>query len=161
VSTFVAFAKRPKPRGIVADFKPGHHRVCLLLDARCRALIFCGLQAGLSSEGIMTLRLTPLRLAAGAVAAAIVSLMASSAGAFSLETIGGDGSGGSRFSGPDTLTNSQGVRPFGSGGPTMQFGVQPGVQSPFSHGPASAFGSSSLSSQPPPQPYNLNDPSRY
>jgi hypothetical protein len=94
------------------------------------------------------------------MAVAMVSLTAPSAMAFTLETIGGDGSGGSRFSGPDTLTNSQGVRPFGSGGPTMQFGVQSGVQSPFSHGPASGFGSS-LSSQPPPQPYNLNDPSRY
>ena len=108
----------------------------------------------------MMLRLTPLRLAAGALAVAMVSLMASSAGAFTLETIGGDGSGGSRFSDPDTLTNNQGVRPFGPGGPAMQFGVQSGVQSPFSHGPASGFGSS-LSSQPPPQPYNLNDPSRY
>jgi len=88
----------------------------------------------------------------------MVSLTAPVAWAFSLETIGGDGSGGSRFSDQDTLTNSQGVRPFGSGGPTMQFGVQPGVQSPLIHGPAAGFGSSS---QQPPEPYNLNNPSRY
>jgi hypothetical protein len=107
----------------------------------------------------MMLRLTPLRLAAGALAVAMVSLMVSSAGAFSLETIGGDGSGGSRFSGPDTLTNNQGVHPFGPGGPALQFGVQSGVQSPLIRGPASSFGSSP--SLPPPEPYNLNSPSRY
>ncbi len=107
----------------------------------------------------MMVRLTPVRLAAGALAVAMVSLMASSAGAFSLETIGGDGGGGSRFSDQDTLTNNQGVRPFGPGGPTMQFGVQSGVQSPLIHGPASSFGSSQ--SLPPPEPYNLNNPSRY
>ncbi len=107
----------------------------------------------------MMLRLTPPRLAAGALAIAMISLTAWSAGAFTLETIGGDSSGGSRFSGPDTLTNNQGMHPFGSGGPAMQFGVQSGVQSPFMHGPAAGFGSSSQ--MPPPQPYNLNDPSRY
>ncbi len=106
----------------------------------------------------MMLRLTPLRLAAGTLAVVLVSLMAASAGAFTLETIGGDASGSSRFSGPDTLTNNQGVHPFGPGGPAMQFGVQSGVQSPLIHGPAAGFGSSS---QTPPQPYNLNDPSRY
>ena len=105
----------------------------------------------------MMLGLTPLRLAAGAMAVAIVSLAAPSARAFTLETIGGDASGGSRFS--DDQTNGQGVRPFGSGGPTLQFGMQPGVQSPFVHGPAAGFNSSA--SQPPPQPYNLNDPNRY
>jgi hypothetical protein len=105
----------------------------------------------------MMLRLTPLRLAAGAMAAAMVSLSAPSAWAFSFETIGGDASGSSRFS--NEQSGNQGVRPFGQGGPTMQFGVQQGVQSPFTHGPAAGFGSSA--SQPPPQPYNLNDPSRY
>jgi len=117
------------------------------------------LQAGRISEGIMMLRLTPLRSAAGALAVAMASLTAQSAGAFTLETIGGDGSGGSRFSDSDTLTNNQGVRPFGPGGPAMQFGVQSGVQSPFVHGPAASFGSSP--SLPPPEPYNLNNPSRY
>jgi|SRR5580693_7546002 hypothetical protein len=106
----------------------------------------------------MMLRLTPLGLAAGAIVVAMVSLSAPSASAFSLETIGGDASGGSRYN-MDDQSNTQGVRPFGQGGPALQFGAQPGTPSPFSHGPASGFGSSA--SQPPPQPYNLNDPSRY
>jgi hypothetical protein len=110
----------------------------------------------------MMLRITPLHLAAGITAVAIVSLTAPSAWAFSLETIGGDASGGSRYN-MDSQSNSQGVRPFGQSGPLMQFGVQPSIQpgmaSPFVHGPAAGFGSSA--SQPPPQPYNLNDPSRY
>ncbi len=105
----------------------------------------------------MMLRLTPLRMAAGAVVVAIVSLAAPSAWAFSLETIGGDASGGSRYMSDQSI--NQGVRPFGLGGPTLQFGAQQGVQSPFVHGPAAGFGSSA--SQPPPQPYNLNDPTRY
>jgi hypothetical protein len=103
----------------------------------------------------MLLRLM-LGLAAGVMAVAIMSLAAPSARAFSLETIGGDASGSSRFSDPQT--NNQGARPFGQGGPTLQFGVQQGTQSPFSHGPASGFGSSA--SQPPPQPYNLNNLNR-
>ena len=112
----------------------------------------------------MMLRLTPLRLAVGAMAAgamavAMVSLTTPPARAFSQETISGDASGGSRYL--DDQSGNQGVRPFGQSGPTMQFGVQQGMQSPFVHGPASGFGSSSSSSQPPPQPYNLNDPNRY
>jgi hypothetical protein len=105
----------------------------------------------------MMLRLTPLGLAAGAMVVALVSLAAPSAWAFSLETIGGDAGGGSRYN-MDNQSSSQGVRPFGQGGPTMQFGAQQGMQSPFSHGPATGFGSSA--SQPPPQPYNLNSPNR-
>jgi hypothetical protein len=105
----------------------------------------------------MMLRLTPLGLAAGAIVVGVVSLAAPAAWAFTLETIGGDASGGSRYL--DQQNSNQGVRPFGSGGPTLQFGAQQGVQSPFAHGPAAGFGSSA--SQPPPQPYNLNDPSRY
>ncbi len=128
----------------------------LWLDGRCGALIAC-VTVGPCDEGIMMLRLTPLGLAAGAMVVAMVSLAAPSAWAFSLETIGGDASGSSRYN-MDSSSNSQGARPFGSGGPTLQFGTQQGMQPPFSHGPASGFGSSA--SQPPPQPYNLNNPNR-
>ena len=107
----------------------------------------------------MMLRLTPRRLAAGAMVVAMVSLAAPSAWAFSLETVGGDASGGSRYN-MDGSSSSQGMQPFGQGGPTLKFGAQQqgGMPSPFFHGPASGFGSSA--SQPPPQPYNLNNPNR-
>jgi hypothetical protein len=108
----------------------------------------------------MKLRLTPLGLAAGAMVVAMVSLAAPSALAFSLETVGGDANGGSRYN-MDGSSSGQGMQPFGQGGPTLRFGAQQGssMQSPFIHGPASGFGSSA--SQPPPEPYNLNNPNRY
>jgi len=70
------------------------------------------------------------RLAVGLFAAGILSLTISSAWAFSQETVVPGGGGNFNFGDPDAhLTNpdnqssGQSVQPFGSNGPTMQFGV--------------------------------------
>jgi len=58
-----------------------------------------------------------------------------------------------RFADPDDQVKN-GVMPFGRTGPIVQFGAQPGGQiSPFNHAPAAGF----APSQPPPEPYNLNN----
>jgi hypothetical protein len=99
-----------------------------------------------------------LRIAAAALAIVGASFAASSASAFTIESLGsGSADGSSRFSDPDNNLNpAPGVRLFGPGGPTMQFGAQPGGPLPYRVSPG--FGSSS---QPPPDPYNLNNPNRY
>jgi hypothetical protein len=73
-----------------------------------------------------------LGLAAGLFAAGVVSLTAVSAWAFTRENVSPDG-GNYSFGDPDQKStspsnqnSSQGARPFGSTGPTVQFGVQQG-----------------------------------
>jgi hypothetical protein len=87
--------------------------------------------------------------AAGLIAASIVSLTGVSASAFTRENVSPDG-GNYSFGDPDKQpttsndnTSSQGTRPFGSTGPTVQFGVQ--------QGPVSNFGQSNRYT--PPDPY--------
>jgi len=106
------------------------------------------------------LRSIKLGFGAAILAAAAISFAASSAKAFTFETIGGDASGGSRYSDPGSSISNPGpgTRLFGPGGPTVQFGAQSGAQSPFARTPGAAFGSSP--SQRPPDPYNLADPNR-
>jgi hypothetical protein len=96
------------------------------------------------------LRSTQLRLAVGLFAAGIISLTAASAWAFS-QTMVSPGGGYSTLTDPDNKTSdpdnhnsAQGVRPLGSSGPTLQFGVQ--------QGPWSSFGSGS-GHGPTPDPY--------
>ena len=106
------------------------------------------------------LRSVKLGFGAAALAIAAISLAGSAASAFTLETIGGDSTGGSRYSDQSNSTSTLGTagRLFGSGGPMVQFGVQQGPQSPFSRTPGAAFGPSQ---QTPPDPYNLANPNRY
>lgn len=73
------------------------------------------------------------RLAVGFFAAGLLLLTSGSAWAFSRETVSPDG-GNYSFGDPDkqttnsdTHSSSQGTRPFGSSGPTVQFGVQQGT----------------------------------
>ena len=82
-----------------------------------------------------------LRLAVGLFAAGILSLTITSAWAFSQETVSPGGGGNYNFGDPDDhLTNpgnqnsGQSVQPFGSNGPTMQFGVQQGPSTTFGRG---------------------------
>jgi hypothetical protein len=81
-------------------------------------------------------------------AAGMVSLSAASASAFTRENVLPDG-GNYSFDDPDKRPSnsdnhnaSQGTRPFGSNGPTVQFGVQ--------QGPVSSFGQSSRYTTPDP-----------
>jgi hypothetical protein len=109
----------------------------------------------------MTLRMTQLGFAA-ALAMGALSL-AQSAQAFTMETIGGNSDGSSRFADPDDQVKNfgqgSGMHLFGPGGPTMQFGAQQGGLSPFGfRGPMTP---GFASPQAPPDPYNLNNPSRY
>lgn len=101
----------------------------------------------------MTLRWTQLHFAALALAIAAVSLTGPSARAFTMESLSASPDGNSRFADPDDQVKNfgQGRQPFGQNGPIVQFGVQPGVQSPFGRFPGAGFGSS----PPPPDPYNL------
>jgi hypothetical protein len=78
--------------------------------------------------GIMMLRLMHLRLA---VAAGILSLTVASAWAFSQQIVSPGSDGNYNFgdpdkhlADPDNSSSGQGVRPFGSNGPAVQFGVQ-------------------------------------
>lgn len=89
-------------------------------------------------------------MAVGVLAAGMLSLTAASAGAFTLQNVSPSGNGNSTFTDPDDrLTGSnnynsgQTVQPFGSGGPSVQFGVQ--------QGPFGSFGRSSGFA--PPDPY--------
>ena len=76
----------------------------------------------------------------GLFAAGIFSLTATSAWAFSQQIVSPDG-GNYSFGDPDkqpttsdNKSSSQGTRPFGSSGPTVQFGVQQGPFTPLSRG---------------------------
>jgi hypothetical protein len=82
--------------------------------------------------GIMTLRLMQVRLAVGVFAAGILALTATGARAFTQETVSPGSNGGNydfgapskQITDPDNQNSSQGTHPFGSNGPTFQFGVQ-------------------------------------
>ncbi|MGA2892376.1 MAG: hypothetical protein ABSE22_05860 [Xanthobacteraceae bacterium] len=96
-------------------------------------------------------RLMRFRFAAVVLsAAAVISFSAASASAFTLETVQPAGNGNSTFADPDDhATNSgKGVQPFGSNGPTMQFGVQQGVGTSFGR-----FQGNGYNEAPPPDPY--------
>ena len=71
-----------------------------------------------------------------AIAAGILLLPVASASAFSQQSVGPGGNGSSTFTDPDEqLTDSaKSVRPFGSDGPAVQFGVQQGTLIPFGGG---------------------------
>jgi hypothetical protein len=104
----------------------------------------------------MMLRWAQLRLAAAALAVAVILLTAPSVWAFTMENLSGSSDGNSRFADPDDQVKNfgQGAQPFGQNGPIVRFGAQPGGQfSPFGHYPGAGF----APSQPPPQPYNLNN----
>jgi hypothetical protein len=102
--------------------------------------------------GIMMLRLIQLRLAVGLCAAGILALTVASAWAFSQETVSPGGGGNYNFgdpdkqvADPDNNNSGQGARPFGSNGPTVQFGVQ--------QGPVTTFGRSNGYNTSTPDPY--------
>jgi hypothetical protein len=102
--------------------------------------------------GIMTLRLMQLRLAVSVFAAGILALPATGAWAFSQETVSPGANGGNynfgdpdkRVADPDDQNSGQGTRPFGSNGPSLQFGVQQG---------SAAFGRSNGYNNSTPDPY--------
>jgi hypothetical protein len=88
-------------------------------------------------------------------AVGLLSLTVVSASAFTRESTGsGDGGNYSfgdpndQLTDPDNHNSNQGARPFGSNGPTVQFGVQ---QGPFS--PLSTFGGRSNGYNSTPDPY--------
>jgi hypothetical protein len=96
------------------------------------------------------LRLMQLRLAAAALfTTAAVSLTAPSASAFTQENVRPDANGNYTFTEPNNqITNSsQGAHPFGSNGPTVQFGIQQGPASPFGRSQGNDYNGS------PPDPY--------
>jgi hypothetical protein len=96
------------------------------------------------------LRLMQLRFAAAALfAAAAVSLTAASAFAFTQQMVQPDANGNYTFTEPNNQnTNSnQGARPFGSNGPTVQFGIQQGPVTPFGRSQSNGYNGS------PPDPY--------
>jgi hypothetical protein len=98
----------------------------------------------------MTLRSTQIHLTAAILAAAF-ALTSPSARAFTMENLNANPD--ARFADPDDQVKN-GVRPFGQDGPSVQFGMQPGLPgSQFLHTPATGF----APSQPPPDPYNLNN----
>jgi hypothetical protein len=100
----------------------------------------------------MTLRSIQLHLAAAIFAVAALTLTGPSARAFTMENLSAS-DGNSRFADPDDQVKN-GVRPFGQGGPSVQFGMQPAQPgSQFLHVPSAGF----APSQPPPEPYNLNN----
>lgn len=101
-------------------------------------------------RGITMLRLMQLRFAAAALfAAAAVSLTAASAFAFTQQMVQPDANGNYTFTEPNNQnTNSnQGARPFGSNGPTVQFGIQQGPVTPFGRSQSNGYNGS------PPDPY--------
>jgi hypothetical protein len=92
-----------------------------------------------------------MRLAVGLLAAGILSLTAASAWAFS-QTMVSPGGGYStltdsdeKSTDPNNRNTGPGVRPLGSNGPTVQFGVQ--------QGSPSGFGWGSSHNATPPDPY--------
>ena len=96
----------------------------------------------------MTRRWIRLGFTAGLFAAGIVTSTALSAWAFTRENGSADGGNYSfgdpdqKTTSPDSQNSSQGSRPFGSNGPTVQFGVQQG------QGPLNTFGQSNRYTMP-------------
>src|ERR1700757_219605 len=92
------------------------------------------------------LRLMQLPLAAGLVAASLASLSAASAWAFTRENVLSGSDSNYTFTDPDSKdsrNSGPGVRPLGSNGPVVQFGVQQG----------SSFGRGNNYNTSPPAPY--------
>jgi hypothetical protein len=88
------------------------------------------------------------RLVVGLFAAGVLLLTGASAWAFSLQSTG-SGDSSSSFTDPDKqITGNfvQGVRPFGSNGPSTQFGVQ-------QQGTLIPFGGGNRYNSSPPDPY--------
>lgn len=81
-----------------------------------------------------------LGVTVGLFAAGILSFSAASAWAFSRETVSPDGGNYSfgdpdkQVTSPDNGNSSQSSRPFGSNGPTVQFGVHQGPVTTFGQG---------------------------
>lgn len=99
----------------------------------------------------MTLRSVELHLAAAIFAVAALALTGPSARAFTMENLNANPD--ARFADPDNQVKN-GVMPFGQNGPSVQFGIQPGLPgSQFLHTPMTGF----APSNPPPDPYNLNN----
>jgi hypothetical protein len=94
------------------------------------------------------LRWMQLLLAAALFAVGLVALTAASAWAFTRENILSGSDGNYTFTDPDSKdshNSGPGVRPLGSNGPVVQFGVQ--------QGPTSSFGRSNNYNTSPPDPY--------
>ena len=107
---------------------------------------------GARRMGKTMFRSTQFRFAVIALfAVAAIPLTTASAGAFNQENLGGGGGGNSTFADPDEQVNhfGQGVRPFGSNGPVVQFGGQQGQLTPFGR-----FQGNGFNSPPPPDPYS-------
>jgi hypothetical protein len=102
----------------------------------------------------MTLRSTQLRLAAALLALGTVALAGPSARAFTMENLSASSDGNSRYADPDGQVKN-GLMPFGQNGPTLQFGAGNSSGSyPSYRSPYAGF---AAPSQPPPEPYNLNN----
>jgi hypothetical protein len=99
----------------------------------------------------MRLRSVELHFTAAMLAVVALALTGASARAFTMENLNANPD--ARFADPDDQVKN-GVTPFGKNGPSLQFGAQSGPQvSPFTHVPSAGF----APSQPPPDPYNLNN----
>ena len=85
----------------------------------------------------MQLRFSAIALFAAAAGFAASSVAVSPAHAFSMESLSTNGGNTTRFADPnDRVKNfdSQGSRPFGQNGPTVQFGAGQPYSRPFAHG---------------------------
>ena len=93
-------------------------------------------------------RCAALALFVMAVSYAVTAWAVPSARAFTMENLS-TGGNTTRFAEPDGPANSfsRGARPFGPGGPMVQFGARQGQLAPFSRYPGSGFNSA------PPEPY--------
>ena len=99
----------------------------------------------------MTLRSIQHHLVTAIFATAALALIVPSARAFTMENLNANPD--ARFADPDNQVKN-GVMPFGQNGPSVQFGMQPGQPgSQFLHTPMTGF----APSNPPPEPYNLNN----
>jgi len=100
----------------------------------------------------MTMRLTQLCFAA-ALALVVVALTNPSARAFSMEYLGTNPDGNSRFADPDDQVKNFGrnAQPFGENGPSVQFGAGQGYVGGLRGVPFGAFqgGANTM----PPDPY--------
>lgn len=97
-------------------------------------------------------RIAHLGFVAAAWAIAVLPFAGSPAGAFTFQNTDGSVAGGARFSDPDDAVKSfsNGVSPFGQGGPTVQFDAGPGPASPIGRfSPLQGFSSGPR----PPDPY--------
>jgi hypothetical protein len=94
-------------------------------------------------------------LAVGLFAAGMLWFGTASAWAFSRESVSPDGGNYSfgdpdkQVTSPNSSNSNQSTRPFGSGGPTVQFGIQ--------QGPLTTFGQSNRYSTPDPYFAPLKD----